>query len=195
MAFLALWVQSFVLEVYFLYELKNRKKNVWENLSVPIVSVIHSSFSVLNEFIGKKFWVQFWNSITFHNHHFGAVQNIDILNILIAQSTIEIWRLWKIAYVTRQFFLIRLLQQQPLALGICNRIFSNIGHIICKTNNPEYFCDWSSDQKPFPYPNMAVLWSLCYSSYLLALELVIKGIQHKCELMDKPLSLLFAWYF
>ncbi|KAL7984756.1 hypothetical protein Chor_003326 [Crotalus horridus] len=47
--------------------------------------------------------------------------------------------------------------QQPLALGICNRIFSNIGHIICKTNNPGYFCGWSSDQKPLPYPNMVVL--------------------------------------
>ncbi|ETE74051.1 Protein transport protein Sec16B, partial [Ophiophagus hannah] len=47
--------------------------------------------------------------------------------------------------------------QQPLALGICNRIFSNTTHIICNTNNPGYSCDCPSDQKPFPYPKTTVL--------------------------------------
>uniref|UniRef100_A0A2D4MBE3 Uncharacterized protein n=1 Tax=Micrurus spixii TaxID=129469 RepID=A0A2D4MBE3_9SAUR len=53
--------------------------------------------------------------------------------------------------------LLRSLHQQPLALGICNRIFHNTTHIICNTNNPGYFCDCPSDQKPFPYPKMTVL--------------------------------------
>ncbi|KAG8132879.1 hypothetical protein E2320_010700, partial [Naja naja] len=79
--------------------------------------------------------------------------NPDNVPLPTTEGTVPLFNPAQVCEITH----IKSLHQQPLALGICNRIFSNTTHIICNTNNPGYFCDCPSDQKPFPYPKMTVL--------------------------------------